>query len=113
MDISEDQIAELKELCPEVSRAEEGGFTYFLLPKLQLPEGCEPAVCDALLCPSMRDNYPSRLYFRQVVKSKQALNWHMQNIVILGVPWSVYSWKTMPRERRLIQMVAEHLRALR
>jgi hypothetical protein len=111
MDIPEDQIKELKALAPGVARGDEGGFTYFLLPGLQLPEGCSPAVADCLLCPMLKDGYHSRLYFSHVVKSGP--NWHALNVHILGRNWNAYSWQTHNSGLSLAQMVTEHLRALR
>ena len=39
----EDQIAELKLLCPDVAQFEEASCPYLPLPGLCLPEGCKPA----------------------------------------------------------------------
>jgi len=113
MSFPEDELAELKQLCPGVSRCVDGGTAYFLLPGLQLPEGCTPVVADALLCPTPRDGYNSRLFFDRVVSSRQALNWHMQNVRIAERNWNVYSWKLNRPGLRLAQMIGEHLRALR
>ena len=52
MSFPEDQAAELKLLCPDVSVVNEAGCTYLLLPGLNLPDGCSPASTDTLLCPA-------------------------------------------------------------
>lgn len=109
----EEQIEELKQLCPEVSWCEDGGTSFFLLPALCLPDGCTPLKADALLCPTPRDGYNSRLFFDRVITSRQALNWHMQNVRIAERNWSVFSWKVNRTNLRLAQIVGEHMRALR
>jgi hypothetical protein len=63
MEYLKEQTDELKRYCGKVSALPEGGITFFYLEGLRLPAGCDPAVCDALLCPVARDGYPSRLYF--------------------------------------------------
>ena len=108
-----DQIAELKAMAPGVALCEEGGVTYFLLPCLRTPAGCAPAVVDALLCPTPRDGYESRLFYNQVVSSSQGRNWHVTNTRILDRQWSAFSWKTNQTGLRLAQMVAEHWCALK
>jgi hypothetical protein len=113
MSFTDDELVELKQLCPGVSRCVDGGTAYLLLPGLQLPEGCNPVEADALLCPTPRDGYNSRLFFDRVVSSRQALNWHMQNVRIADRNWNAYSWKLNRAGLRLAQMVGEHLRALR
>lgn len=113
MDFPDDQIAELKQLAPNAARCSEGGLIYILLPQLELPDGCTPHKADALLCPTPRDGYNSRLFFDRVVTSRQGLNWHMQNVRIAERNWSVFSWRVNRQDLRLAQIVGEHLRALR
>jgi hypothetical protein len=114
MSFPEDQVAELKLLCPDVSEVEEAGCKYLLLPGLNLPDECSPARTDALLCPSARDGYPSRLFFAERVQSKAKAepNWNANGVRIAERNWHAFSWKTNPN-LRLAQMVAAHLRALR
>lgn len=111
MEFPEEQLTELKTLAPGAARSEEAGLPYFLLPDLQLPDGCSLTVADCLLCPVPKDGYSSRLYFSHVVKAGP--NWHMQNVHILGRNWNAFSWQTNEPNLRLAQMVMEHLRALR
>lgn len=108
-----DQTAELKALFPGVSIGEEGDFTYFLIPALRLPDGCHPAVVDALLCPMLRDGYESRLFYSEQVSSRVAKNWNVQNLLVLDRKWFGFSWKTNREGLRLAQMVMEHLCALK
>ncbi len=112
MTYPEDQIAELKDLCPGLMLASEGGIDYFYMPALPMPEGCTPATVDALLCPTPRDGYPSRLFFAQRVPTKKQQNWNAQNVRILEKNWHGMSWKIRPG-LRLAQTLSAHMTALR
>jgi hypothetical protein len=118
MELPEAQLGALSELCDKkVTVHEEAGFTYVYLSKLKLPDGCDPAQCDALLCPMSREGYNSRLFFESPIKpvkklNTQDLNWNTKGIRILEKNWDAYSWKT-PEGLTLVQMIALHLKALR
>ncbi|MDE2039851.1 MAG: hypothetical protein KGO96_08495 [Elusimicrobia bacterium] len=112
MPIAEDQIAELKEIFPGVSQSEEGGCLYYLLPNVELPEGCTPAKVDCLFCPNGRDGYSSRLYFAQPVQSRAARTFNSQ-VRILDRNWVAFSWNIKATGLRLAQTVAYHLSALK
>lgn len=111
MPFPEEQIAELKAFYREILAAQEGGITYLLLRDAGLPNGCTPPRMDLLLCPFDRDGYPSRLYFADRVQCRAPLNWN-GNVRVLERNWSAFSWKVAPG-LRLLQMMQEHLRALR
>src|SRR5437764_602418 len=102
---STDELTELKTLCPGASQAEEGKVVFFLLPSLTLPDGCIPKVVDALLCPSARDGYPSRLFLSERITSRQNLNWNATNVRILDRNWHAYSWMLKHSKLRLVQLV--------
>ena len=113
MHFQENEIAELKDLFPGISKYDEGGLIYFLIPGLQLPPGCEPSTVDALFCPMDRgDGYPSRLLLSSRVRSKVERNWNGQNVRIIERNWFTYSWKIGGGKLRLAQMISAHLRAL-
>jgi len=112
MSFPEDQVVELKLLCPDVSEVEEAGCMYLLLPGLYLPDGCIPARTDALLCPTARDGYESRLFFADRIECKFVPNWNADGVRIVERNWHAFSWK-ISANLRLVQMVAAHLRALR
>jgi hypothetical protein len=107
-----DQIAELCELAPGVQRGVEGGTVFYLLPHLVLPPGCKPERVDALLCPTPRDGYPSRLFFAEQVSSPSSRNWN-GSARILERNWYAFSWTVSEPNLRLAQLVAAHLHALR
>lgn len=109
---TKEQIDELKRLFPDVLQGEEAGVTYFLLPQIHLPDGCTPARTDALLCPSPRDGYSSRLFFAEQIQTSKALNWNASGVRILERNWNAFSWKLDAPNLRLVQMLSLHLKAL-
>jgi len=113
MKFSQDEILELSALCfGGVVYFEERGIIFFVLPNLPVPPGCTPESVDALLCPTERDGYPSRLFFSERVTSRVARNWNALSIRIGERLWHAFSWK-IPLGLRPAQMIAAHLEALR
>ena len=110
--VSEDQVAELARLFPGAQAAQEGGITYVLLPGLELPPNCKPCRVDALLCPSPRDGYESRLYFAEPITGGRGQNLHVNGVRILERNWHAFSWKTR-QGLRLVQMLRAHLEGLK
>lgn len=113
MNILPDQIEEFKTLFNDVQFCEEGGNPYFLIPGLALPMGCIPNKTDALLCPTTRDGYTSRLFFAEKIQTRHSLNWNALGVRILERNWHAFSWKIPQENLRLAQMVGAHLRGLR
>jgi len=112
MEFPQDQIEELRSLYPGVSKCDEGGATFFLIPQLAMPDGCDPPSADALLSPTPRgDGYPSRLYLASQIATPTQRNWN-GNIRILERNWHACSWKVNVT-LRLVQQVAAHLKAFR
>jgi hypothetical protein len=111
MNFAQEQITELKDLFPNVQACDEGGVTFFLIPDFKLPEGCIPSNADALLCPTSRDGYDSRLYFSDKIQTAKPLNWNANCVRILERNWHAFSWR-IPPGLRLSQMVATHWRGL-
>jgi hypothetical protein len=111
----EDQIDALKTLYPNLSLGEEAKTSFIRIEKLKLPAGCEPRVVTALLCPTDRDGYPSRLFISQkVTHGGKGQNWNPQlSVVILGENWWAVSWKTTRSNQTLVEMVLDHLGAFR
>ena len=113
MAFAADDIAELIQLFTRVQQAEEGGFTYFLLLDVALPEGCTPATLDALLCPMARDGYSSRLFLSQQIAHRgPGTNWNAVNVRLLERNWFAVSWRVRAA-LRLAQLVRGHLDAFR
>lgn len=112
MDFPDDEVRELVALYGDVQAAVEGGVTYFLFPGLMLPAGCSPATSDALLCPTPRDGYNSRLFLAQPLSAGPGRNWSASNVRILERNWFAVSWR-VPEGLRLAQKVSVHLSAFR
>jgi hypothetical protein len=109
MTYPQEQIDELKGYCDKVSALPEGGVTFLYLQGLRLPAGCEPAVCDGLLCPMERDGYPSRLYLSVQVRSGYTRNWNVSNARIGEKNWFAFSWRANPANPTLAQILISHL----
>jgi hypothetical protein len=106
-----DQLDELKEIAPDLSAAEEGGITYILIKDLKMPANCNPSIVDALLCPTARDGYSSRLFFSQKITGCPERNWNGQ-IRLLDKTWYAISWQTKPGAS-LKDMLINHLNPFR
>lgn len=113
MNFSEDQILELKSIAPDLSIAQDGGYTYIRIDNLQLPDYCQPNVVNALLCPSQKDGYESSLFYSaQISGYRTTLNWNRIGVRILNENWYAISWRVNPG-LRLSEMLLIHLSALR
>jgi len=110
MDYPQEQIDELKRYCSKVSALTEGNATFLFLEQLRLPDGSEPAACDALLRPFLgADGYPSQLYFSVQVKSPYAKNWNVSNARICEKNWFAFSWKINLASPTLAKILVAHL----
>lgn len=109
MDFPQDQIEELKKVSSSVGIATEGGYTYILLEKLRLPEGCVPVEVDALLCPMPHTGYLSRLFFAEKINGGANGNWN-GNIRVLDRNWFAISWQTNSQNISLIEKLMIHLK---
>jgi hypothetical protein len=109
MEFPKEQIEDLKRYCASLSSLTEGGTTFFCLEKLPLPVGCSPAACDALLCPTSRDNYPSRLFLSVQVESPYSRNWNVTGARIGERNWFAFSWKVELPGATLVQLLLAHL----
>ena len=107
MDYPTEQTDELKRYCTKLSLLQEGGVTYFHLEGLRLPAGCEPPVCDALLCPTGDASYASRLYLSVQVSSPYSRNWN-GSARIGEKNWVAFSWQ-VPTGLTLPGMLRAHL----
>ncbi len=111
MNFDATQIKELKQITPNLSYAQEGGYSFILIEGLQLPDGCKPQVVDALLCPTARDGYESRLFLSTQISGCPARNWN-GNIRALERNWYAISWR-VPTGLRLSEILLVHLKAFR
>ncbi|HST51085.1 MAG TPA: hypothetical protein VLJ61_03665 [Pyrinomonadaceae bacterium] len=109
MEYPKEQIDELKRYCTSVKTFSEGAVTYLFLEALRLPAGCEPSICDALLCPVPRDGYPSRLFLSKQIASPYSRNWNATNARIGERNWFAFSWKVEIINPTLVQLLIAHL----
>jgi hypothetical protein len=109
MDYPKEQTDELKRYCTKVSALTEGVVTFLHLEGLRLPSGCDPVVCDALLCPVARDGYPSRLYFSANIKSAYPRNWNVSGARLCEKNWFAFSWRVDIPSPTLPQALLAHL----
>lgn len=108
-----EEIEELRPYCRRVSALTEGGGFYLYLEGLQLPEECEPKVCEGLLRPfAGPDGYPSQLYFDRQVSLPYGRNWNVINARICEKNWFAFSWKRTSGASRLVQILMDHLASL-
>ena len=108
---TQDQETELQLLCPGLLSASEGTKTLYLLPQLELLDGCAPATVDALLYPHQHGSYPFRLFFAREIATPVKLNWNVKGERILERGWFAFSW-IQQGELRLAQMVTTLLRVM-
>lgn len=113
MELNPSEVEELKRAFGnELKTFNEGGMPFILIEKLSLPNGCKPEHEDALLCPSSRDGYPSRLFLASQIQSPIQRNWNAKGVRIGERTWFAVSWK-VEAALRLLQMVSAHLGAFR
>jgi hypothetical protein len=105
-----DQVEELKKAFAGLTWASEGPHAYILLPQLQLGAHCTPRVTDALLCPTSREGYATRMFYANVIEGAPVTNWSKHHI--LGRDWHAFSWQGVAASLRLMQMVLAHARPL-
>lgn len=109
MAYSKEETDELKRYCAKLSVFQEAGVNFIYMEGLRLPSGCEPSVCDVLLCPVQKDGYPSRLYLSTQVRSPYTRNWNGHNVRIGERNWFAFSWKVELTHPTLAQLLVAHL----
>jgi hypothetical protein len=105
----QEQIEDLKRYCKKLSALSEGGIVFPYLEELRLPAGCDPAICDVLLCPVAKDGYPSRLYFSAQITGPYTRNWNVTGARIGEKNWWAFSWKVDLPTPTLAQLLVAHL----
>jgi len=105
----ENELEGLKGYCSSLRLLKEGEVNFLYLVSLRLPTGCRPETCDALLCPTPRDGYPSRLYLSVQVTSPYARNWNVSNARIGEKNWFAFSWRVGLQNPTLVQVLIAHL----
>lgn len=108
MTVLDEELKEIKEICPGAELMTEGGITYIFLPGLKIPVGnAELLIRDGLLCLQTHSGYPTRLFLSDRILGKGA-NW--TNHRILDRTWHTWSWNFVNPERPAV-VLAQHLRS--
>ena len=108
----EDELDELRAICPEVSSISDGGKDYLLWPQLKVTTDGKVLRMDALLRPGEHSGYRTRLFLAEPLPGKgRGGGWSVHSIC--GRVWHTWSWKDVPETLPLPQMLLEHLWALR
>jgi hypothetical protein len=100
----------LRALCEKPAAMTEGGTRYIYLPQLKFVAAGIQRESDALLCPGPHNGYTTRLFLSAPIPERGA-NWSQWQI--FGRTWHTWSWQNVPANLPMIQMLLEHLRALR
>jgi hypothetical protein len=113
--LSKEAADELNQVCAGAVEMQEGGSTYIFLPSLTLGPQCRPRKIDALLriASTTVNDYPTRLFFSEPIESHTNLNWNTNNAVIFQRQWFAFSWNGVINTDRPMEVLAQHLGALR
>lgn len=108
-----ERLETLKSAYPGLALGKESGTEFILIPELILPEGCQPGKLAALLCPTERDSYPSRLFLSEkITHSGPGINWTVNGVQILGRSWWAVSWRIAESEFPH-EILLNHLKAFK
>src|SRR6185437_4094011 len=107
---SEEQLAELKSICPDAAPTADGPLRLIHLPKLIVTSDGKDTVVEALLCLTTHTGYPTRLFLSQNFPNRPR-NW--QTAVVLGRTWHTWSWTGISADQSPTQILIQHLTALR
>ena len=93
----------------------EAGKEYVYLPKLRFKVGEAPKEMDALLCLTAEGAYLTRLFLAESIPERPNVHgaaWIAPRM-IFGRVWHTWSWQNVPASLPLIQVLLDHLNALR
>lgn len=108
----EDRLDELRAVCPQLTQLFEAGREYIFLPNLAVATESKVVVMDALLRAGEHSGYATRLFLAQPLPGKgRGGGWSAHNIC--GRTWHTWSWRDVPAELPLLQILLGHLWALR
>jgi len=108
--INADRLKPFQAVYPEAKSLSDGGVDFIHIPKLIMPEGIQPSVVEALLCPQTRDGYATRLFLSAPITSRGS-NWRTYHI--LGRVWHSWSWQGVAANQELTQILLGHLAVFR
>lgn len=100
-------FGELVDLYPGAQSLTEGGQFYIHIPEYKLPND---ATVEVLLLLNGAAPYTTRLFLPKQIDGKGA-NWSQHQI--LNKTWWTWSWKDIPSDMRYVEILANHVKALR
>jgi hypothetical protein len=107
----DEELAELRDICPGATPATDGPLSLVLLPKLIVTSNNGPIEVEyGVLCLTEHEGYKTRLFLSQPFPTK-GQNWKVYTI--LGRPWHCCSWQGVPQSQSLLQILLQHLQVLR
>ncbi len=106
MEINNEHFEEISLVFPDARVFSEGGLQYIHLPRLPIPSGGE---VEALLLLNGAAPYTTRLFLSTA--QTKGPNWTEHHI--LGKTWWTWSWKDVPSNIRYMEMLSNHIEALR
>jgi hypothetical protein len=108
----EDRLVSLRSIYPGATLVVDGGREYILLPDLKITTDGKVVVMDALLRPGEQSGYPTRLFLAQALPTKgRGGGWSAH--VICARTWHTWSWRDVPADLPVLQILLGHLWALR
>lgn len=103
------QFGPVQTAFPDAEFWEEGGQPYVFLPELRFVGAGKRKKMQALLCPSPRDSYTTRLFLEEQIPER-VQNW--KQVTIRGRTWWACSWNNVPASLPWLEILANHLRPL-
>jgi hypothetical protein len=110
--VGSDELSTLRATVGEAQVMEEGGYTYVHLPFLTFLSGNEEVTSEAVIVPQQVPSlggYTTRLLLKQPTRTP--VNWAV--VTVLGQSWHTWSWNSVPSSMPLIEILGNHLKALR
>lgn len=106
MPVSESALQAFRNHCPGAKAMEEGGRDFVHLPALRLPSG---TTLQALILLNGTGSYPTRLLLADPIERKTAEKWEPH--VHFGRTWHTWSWKDIPGDLPIAEILLSHLEA--
>jgi hypothetical protein len=111
-----ERLPKLQLVYADATLVTDGPFQFVHIPNLKFHVGENLKVMRALLCPMAHSNYATRLFLEQRIDERptingSAANWSVHSI--LGVAWHTWSWRDVPSDQPFLDILANHVRALR
>lgn len=104
------QLESMQAVCAGAVVKQEANYEFVFLPSLNVQVGDQIKVMDALLAVKEHSGYMTRLFLAEQI-TERSLNWTQHQI--FGKNWWTWSWQNVPATLPWIQILLDHLRALK